>query len=55
MVKASPSDVTRILLAIKSGDTDHDTAANQIFELVYDELRRLAAGIMQAERANHTL
>ena len=55
MSKPTQSDVTRILLAVKSGDTDHDTAADQIFELVYDELRRLAAGIMQAERASHTL
>jgi RNA polymerase sigma factor (TIGR02999 family) len=55
MTKPTQSDVTRILVAGKSGDTDHDTAADQIFELVYDELRRLAARIMQAERADHTL
>jgi len=55
MTTPSTADVTGILRAVKSGDTDHDTAAARIFELVYDELRRLAAGIMRAERADHTL
>ena len=46
------SDVTRILDAIQAGDAN---AANQLLPLVYDELRKLAATKMAAERSDHTL
>ncbi|MFO0959259.1 MAG: ECF-type sigma factor [Isosphaeraceae bacterium] len=46
------SDVTRILLAIEQGDPQ---AAEQLLPLVYDELRRLAAARMAAEKPGHTL
>jgi hypothetical protein len=40
VIIAPMSEVTRILLAIEQGD---QSAADQLFPLVYDELRRLAA------------
>jgi RNA polymerase sigma factor (TIGR02999 family) len=49
---ASPSHVTRILSAIEHGDP---SAAEQLLPLIYDELRRLAAGKLAQERPGHTL
>ena len=46
------SDVTRILSQIESGDA---LAAEQLLQLVYDELRALAAAELRFERPNHTL
>jgi RNA polymerase sigma factor (TIGR02999 family) len=46
------SDVTQILTAIESGDPQ---AAAQLLPLVYDELRKLAAGRMSNERDGQTL
>ena len=46
------SDVTRILNAIDAGD---HRAAAQLLPLVYDELRKLAAGHMANEAPGHTL
>jgi RNA polymerase sigma factor (TIGR02999 family) len=46
------SDVTRILSAIERGDPQ---AGADLLPLVYDELRKLAAARMAAERADHTL
>src|SRR5262245_64235314 len=46
------SEVTHILSAIEQGDT---TAAEQLLPLVYDELRKLAAGKMANERPGQTL
>lgn len=46
------SDVTRILSQIESGDQQ---ASEELLPLVYDELRKLAAGRMANERADHTL
>jgi RNA polymerase sigma factor (TIGR02999 family) len=45
-------NVTHILEAIEQGDAD---AANRLFPLVYDELRRLAAARLGGERPDHTL
>lgn len=45
-------EVTQILNAVESGDT---AAAERLLPLAYDELRRIAAGKMAAERAGHTL
>jgi len=44
--------VTELLGRVSSGDR---AATDELFPLVYDELRRLAAGAMAGERANHTL
>ena len=46
------SDVTRILKRIDDGDP---SAPQQLLPLVYDELRRLAAGHMANEAPGHTL
>jgi RNA polymerase sigma factor (TIGR02999 family) len=46
------SEVTRILSAIEEGDA---SAADQLFPLVYDELRRLAAEKMAQENPGQTL
>ena len=47
-----PNDVTHILQAIVEGDR---AAAEQLLPLVYDELRRLAARLMAAEKPGQTL
>jgi hypothetical protein len=49
---ACMSDVTQILSAIEQGDPH---AAEQLLPLVYDELRRLAAGKLAQERPGQTL
>ena len=46
------SDVTQILTAVRAGD---DAAATRLFELVYAELRQVAAQKMSHESAGHTL
>lgn len=46
------SDVTRTLEAAAAGDA---RAASRLLPLVYDELRKLAAAKMTAERPDHTL
>jgi RNA polymerase sigma factor (TIGR02999 family) len=46
------SELTRILFAIDAGDPH---AAAQLLPLVYDELRKLAAGYMANEAPAHTL
>jgi RNA polymerase sigma factor (TIGR02999 family) len=46
------TDVTRILSAIEQGDA---RAAEQLLPLVYDELRKLAAEKMAAEKPGQTL
>ena len=46
------NDVTRILSQIESGDPQ---AAAQLLPLVYDELRKLAASRLAAERPGQTL
>jgi len=49
---ASAEELTRLLNA---AGTDRAIAARQILPLVYDELRKLAHGRMNLERADHTL
>jgi RNA polymerase sigma factor (TIGR02999 family) len=46
------SDVSKLLSRIQQGD---QAAAEQLYPLVYEELRRVAAGKMAAERVDHTL
>ena len=48
----SDDAVTQILSDLERGDC---SAAEQLFPLVYDELRRLAVKKMQGEAADHTL
>jgi RNA polymerase sigma factor (TIGR02999 family) len=47
-----PREVTTLLDAIRDGNKD---AKGRLVELVYDELRRVAGGLMQRERPGHTL
>lgn len=47
-----PSNVTRILEAASAGDKN---ASAKLLPLVYDELRRMAAGLMSREKAGLTL
>ena len=46
------NDVTRILGRVQEGDAK---AVDELLPLVYEELRRLAAGRMANECAGHTL
>lgn len=46
------SDVTQILAAVRAGD---EAAAERLFELVYEELRKVAAQKMRGESDGHTL
>jgi RNA polymerase sigma-70 factor (ECF subfamily) len=46
------SQFTQLFLEWRSGRNE---AFDQLFALVYDELRALASGYMRHERANHTL
>jgi RNA polymerase sigma factor (TIGR02999 family) len=46
------SKITPLLTAIEAGDPN---AASELWALVYDELRQLAAAWLAAERADHTL
>jgi len=52
MAASSPSDVTQLLVAWRSGD---EAALDRLMPLVYDELRRLARRSMRYERPDHTL
>src|SRR6059058_5231283 len=46
------TDVTQILIAIEQGEPH---AAEQLLPLVYDELRKLAAGKLAQEKSGQTL
>src|SRR4051812_21760943 len=48
----SPGEVTRLLSALREHQQE---AAPRLFELLYDELRRLAQHHFQTERSDHTL
>jgi len=48
----SPDAVTRLLQAVHDGNRE---AENQLLELMYRELRRVAGRYMRNERPNHTL
>src|SRR5258708_282655 len=52
MQASSHEEVTTVLGAIRAGDA---SAQNRLFELVYDDLRQVAAGYMRQERRDHTL
>lgn len=52
MASVPDHDVTRLLDRLSAGDA---TARDRIIQILYGELRRLAAGRMRFERADHTL
>ncbi len=49
---ASGGDVTLLLAQLREGKQE---AADQLFPLVYEELRRMAGAYMRRERPSHTL
>ncbi|HQW65972.1 MAG TPA: sigma-70 family RNA polymerase sigma factor [Gemmatimonadales bacterium] len=49
---AAPTDVTTLLAAASGGSPD---ALSALLPVVYDELKRLAAGQLRLERDDHTL
>lgn len=48
-------DATRVLLATRADSADRAAQRELLFALVYDELRRVAGGIMRGDRHNNTL
>lgn len=54
---SSRSEITQILESIghSTAGADAGRARDRLFTLVYDELRKMAAGLMRGERADHTL
>lgn len=52
MSERDDHDVTRILEAITAGD---QRAGDELFAVVYDELRAIAGKLMRQERSDHTL
>ncbi|HMX27957.1 MAG TPA: sigma-70 family RNA polymerase sigma factor [Blastocatellia bacterium] len=50
-IQGSPN-ITQVLLAWRNGDS---AALAELMPMVYDEMRRLAAGHLNRERPNHTL
>lgn len=46
------TQVSRLLVAVETGDVE---AGDQLYPLVYDEMRRAAARLLLSERAGHTL
>ena len=52
MDQAAPGDVTQLLKRMESGDRD---AVEQLFPLVYDQLRGAARRALAGERPGHTL
>jgi len=46
-----PDTISRLMAAFRTGDR---TAANQLVELLYPELRKLAVSKMKSERTEHT-
>src|SRR5262245_51544232 len=52
IVERAMNEVTQLLDAVSRGETQ---AAHQLLPLVYEELRRLAAGYLEQEKAGQTL
>ena len=50
-----PSEATRLLLVLREGGVRGDEATERLAELLYPELRRIAARLMRSERRGHTL
>ena len=48
-------EITQLLLSLGAGDIDHRKASDQLFQVAYAELRKLASGLMMGERSDHTL
>jgi len=55
MQPGTPGEFTRILTALSREGADRHGAVDELFPVVYDELHRVAAGMMRRERPEHTL
>lgn len=55
MSPVTRDEVTRILLDPEPTEGGESAPTDRLFELVYDELRSIAARLMRRERARHTL
>lgn len=55
MIPSPRPDVTAILLDLGARKIDSRQAMDALYPVVYAELRRMAGGIMRAQRADHTL
>lgn len=51
MTETQPTEVTRLLSALRAGDSQ---AEERLYPIVYDELRRAAARMLAGERVGHT-
>jgi RNA polymerase sigma factor (TIGR02999 family) len=49
------NELTELLLTLQVDEDSQRADADRIFEIVYDELRRLASGLLHKERDDHTL
>jgi RNA polymerase sigma factor (TIGR02999 family) len=49
------NELTELLIAFQADKTGKKANADRIFEIVYNELHRLASGLMHRQRADHTL
>lgn len=55
MLEPRRSDVTQILLELNRADRDSSDASARLYEVVYDEMRRIAGRLMRGESPGHTL
>jgi RNA polymerase sigma factor (TIGR02999 family) len=49
------NELTEILIAYQSAKSGGHSYSDRIFEIVYNELKQLASGLMRRERVDHTL
>lgn len=52
---SGPGEVTRLLASLRVDGADRDAAFEQLFPLVYAELKRAAEFLLQREQVGHTL
>jgi RNA polymerase sigma factor (TIGR02999 family) len=55
MVSSARSELTQILQQLGEDRAATRSLTDRLFELVYDELRRIATDVMHGERQDHTL
>jgi RNA polymerase sigma factor (TIGR02999 family) len=55
MIDSNQTDVTGILLALQGDEADQRECIDRLFEHVYNELHRIARGLMRRQRAGHTM
>lgn len=53
--EASKHVITETLLELKREGADQTAVTNRLFEIMFEELRRIASSLMRSERPDHTL